>query len=94
MQSANQQLENRSDAGHAGAYRPQRFEQQVARSAATIQPLDYPVADRERGETREPRQALAAAFGRLGVAVGADAAFERVRNFYKSSRCRWTLGLR
>jgi hypothetical protein len=94
MQSANQQVENRFDAQRSGSYRPERFERPVAQSAAAVQPVDYPIADEQRHEAGEPREVLAAAFRRLGRAMGADAAFARARDFYKSSRNRWTHGLR
>jgi len=94
MQSANQQVENRFEAQPSRDYRPHRFERPVAERAAEIQPRDYPVVGEKRHQAGEPREVLAAAFRRLGRAVGADAAFERARDFYKSSRNRWTHGLR
>lgn len=92
MYSSNHQAVSRhEDETPDAPFRPEPFVPQRVEQTADTFPFD---ASNQPRVTPGIREELAAAFGRLGSALDAKAAYERARSFYKSSGHRWTRGLR
>lgn len=94
MQSTNTQVDvgrATSRPQTAKSFRPQPF---VAERVDKPRVAPTPAGNRARVDGRDSRFALAAAFRRLGRGFNAKAAYERAKDFYRSSGHNWARGLR
>lgn len=89
MQSVNQKFDINDDTQAV-----QAAGTKVAERTSPVQPVDFVKATEEHLAGVGIRHELAAAFRRLGRTMNAGAAYERAKDFYKSSGHRWTRGLR
>ena len=94
MQSATHQMDISPDTPGMDVTGPVRPEPFVSKRLYDL-PEMPPVGTKEQPRS-EPsvRAELAAAFKKLGRGIDARAAYERAKDFYKSSGHRWTRGLR
>lgn len=94
MQSVNQQQYSDSEMQGVEAAWPVRPEPMISDRVSTVPGLEYAHATPGRSADSSVRSQLAAAFRKLGVGRHARSAYQRAKDFYRSSGHDWTRGLK